>query len=364
MRSIAIAPEERKNLIQKMKRERQPSRRLRMHVVLLASDGLSPTEISRVLFCSRTTVYAVASRFVREGRAAFDDRARRGPKPLIGEKADERVEELLEEDSPVEHGWLRSRWGCKLIALQLTRERLAEASRETVRRALHRLGFRWRRPRPVPPEKGSEEQIEQKRARLEDVLSMVDEAGSFFQDETKLETNPKVGLCWMRKGKQKPLRTPGTNRKVWISGALNFKTGRFHWVSGERRNDELFIKLLDKLRKTYRCHSQLHLAVDNDGSHVSKRVKGYLEDSGSRIRLHPLPSWSPESNPVELVWWSLHEAVSRNHECAGLDGLVEFAEGYLEERQPFRPKLGEVYDRLERPPPRDRASVHLARGVI
>ena len=38
-----------------------------------------------------------------------------------------------------------------------------------------------------------------------------------------------------------------------------------------------------------------------------------------RIRLHPLPSWSPESNPVELVWWSVHEAVSRNHQCAGLD---------------------------------------------
>ena len=123
-------------------------------------------------------------------------------------------------------------------------------------------------------------------------------------------------------------------------------------------------KLLDKLRRTYRCHKELHLATDNDSSHLSKRVKEYVEESAGRIRLHPLPSWSPESNPVELVWWSLHEAVSRNHECAGLDDLVEFAEGYLEERQPFGPKLGEVYDRRERPPPRARASVHLSRGVI
>ena len=145
------------------------------------------------------------------------------------------------------------------------------------------------------------------------------EAASFFQDETKLETNPKVGLCWMREGKQKPLRTPGTNRKVWISGALNFHTGRLHWVVGERRDGELFIRLLDHLRKTYRCHKQLHLAVDNDSSHVSKRVKDYVEDSAGRVRLHPLPSWSPESNPVELVWWSLHDAVSRNHE-SGADG--------------------------------------------
>lgn len=351
MQSIVIGSKERKELLREMKRERIPSRRLRMHIALLASDRLSPTEIARVLFCSRTTIYAVVSRFAGEGRAAFDDRRRRGPSPSLGKEADERVEHLLEEESPISHGWLRSRWGCKILAVELFKERIALVSRETIRRTLHRLGFRWRRPRPVPPEKDCEDQIEEKQRRLSDVLSMIEKAGSFFQDETKLETNPKVGFCWMRKGKQKPLPTPGTNRKVWISGALNFHTGRFHWVSGERRNDELFIKLLEKLRGIYRCHKELHLATDNDGSHISKRVKEYVENSAGRVRLHPLPSWSPESNPVELVWWSLHEVVSRNHQCSDLDELVAFAGGYLAEKQPFKLKLGEVYDQLERSPP-------------
>ena len=353
MQSITIAPEERKDLIQEMKRETKPSRRLRMHIVLLASEGLSPTEIARVLFCSRTTVYAVVYRSLREGRrTAFDDGIRRGPKPLLDESANERMERLVEEESPASHGWLLSRWSCKLLAAELFEERKIVVSRESVRRALHRLGFRWRRPRPLPPEKDSEEHQEQKRTRLEDILSMVlQKAGSFFQGETRLETNPKVGFCWMRKGKQRPLRTPGTNRKVWISGALNFKTGRLHWVSGKRKDGELFIELLEELRRTYRCHNELHLAVDNDSSHTSKRVKNYVEDSAGRIRLHPLPSWSPESNPMELVWWSLHEAVSRDHQCSELDDLVEFAEGYLKERQPFGLKLGEIYDQLERSPP-------------
>lgn len=352
MENITFAPQERKSLIIEMKRERKPSRRLRMHIALLASDGLSATEISGVLFCSRTTVYAIVSRFAGEGRAAFDDREARGPRPLLSGAATERAERLLEGDSPADHGWLRSRWSCKLLSLQLLRERFASASRETVRRALHRLDFRWRRPRPVPPEKDSAEQIEEKRERLEDVRKMTEEeTASFFQDETKLETNPKVGFCWMRRGRQKPLGTPGTNRKAWISGAMNFRTGRFHWVSGERRNGELFIKLLDHLRKIYRCHKKLHIAADNDGSHVSKLVKEYVEGSGGRVNIHPLPSWSPESNPVELVWWSLHEAVSRNHECAGLDDLVELAGDYLDERQPFEPRLGEVYDLPERLPP-------------
>jgi len=218
MESIAIAPEKCKDLIRKMKRERRPSRRLRMHIVLLCAEGRSPTEIARILFCSRTTVYAIVARFIREEQAAFNDRKRRGPKPLLEEPANEYIERLVEEESPTSHGWLRSRWSCKLLAVELFKERAALVSRETVRRVLHRLGFRWRRPRPVPPEKDSEDQREQKRTKLLDILSMVEKAGAFFQDETRLETNPGVGFCWMHKGRQRRLRTPGVNRKVWTAG--------------------------------------------------------------------------------------------------------------------------------------------------
>ncbi len=348
MQSITLTPKERKDLIARMKRERKPSRRLRMHIVLLAADGHRPTHIAGVLYCSRTSVYTIVGRFVGEGRAAFDDRQRRGPRPMLDDLANEQIERLVGEESPTKHGWLRSRWSCPLLAVHLFKERALLVSTETVRRTLQRLNFRWRRPRPVPPSKDPEE----KRKRLQDVLKMLQEhRASFFQDETKLELNPRVGFCWMRKGEQKLLPTPGTNTKVWISGALNFSTGRFHWVTGERKNDELFVKLLDRLRRTYRCHKRLHLAVDNDGSHTSKRVEEYVNSSKERVSLHPLPAWSPQSNPVELIWWGLHEAVSRNHNCKGLDELLPIAESYLQERQPFCLKLGADYHTLERSPP-------------
>jgi putative transposase len=267
---------------------------------------------------------------------------------LVDRSAQKLLEDFTEGVVPTERGWLRSRWSCKLLALELFKDRALVVSRETVRRVLHHLNFRWRRARPVPPPKDPKE----KRKRLEEILKMLQREWSFFQDETKLETNPRVGFCWMRKGVQKRLRTPGTNRKVWISGALQWSTGRFHWVTGERKNDELFLKLLEELRSTY-CSEKprLELAVDNDSSHTSKRVERYVQDCGGRLGLHPLPTWSPQSNPVELIWWSLHEAVSRNHNCKELSALVEFAEGYLEERQPFRLKLGEDYEQLERSPP-------------
>jgi len=126
MQSIVITSSERKDLIREMKRERRLSRRLRMHIVLLASDGLSPTEVARVLFSSsRTTVYAVAARFVREKRAAFLDRRRRGPTPSLEEAINDRIERLVGEGSPASHEWLRSPAS---LELQTPRLRVAQGA--------------------------------------------------------------------------------------------------------------------------------------------------------------------------------------------------------------------------------------------
>ena len=80
MTSINLNQQERKDLIRQMKRETRPCRRLRMHIVLLvADDKLKPAQIAAVLYCSRTTVYAVAHRFSQQKGKAFDDKTPRGP---------------------------------------------------------------------------------------------------------------------------------------------------------------------------------------------------------------------------------------------------------------------------------------------
>lgn len=58
-----------------------------------------------------------------------------------------------------------------------------------------------------------------------------------------------------------------------------------------------------------------------------------------------------EQSPVELIWWGLHEAVRRNHNCKELDELLPIAESYLLEKQPLRLKLGADYHTLESSPP-------------
>jgi acetyl-CoA acetyltransferase len=56
---------------------------------------------------------------------------------------------------------------------------------------------------------------------------------------------------------------------------------------------------------------------------------------GHRLELHFLPTYSPETNPIERIWWHLHQEITRNHRCRSLDELIDLTFEWLEHRQPF-----------------------------
>lgn len=53
------------------------------------------------------------------------------------------------------------------------------------------------------------------------------------------------------KGKQRKVATPGQNKKHFLAGALNSQTGQIIYVDGHRKTTDLFLALLDKLKKQY-----------------------------------------------------------------------------------------------------------------
>jgi putative transposase len=75
---------------------------------------------------------------------------------------------------------------------------------------------------------------------------------------------------------------------------------------------------------------------DNAKFHYSCRaVWEFLAEHGDRIELHFLPKYAPECNPIERIWWSLHEQITRNHQCRDLEELVDLVFRWLEERKRF-----------------------------
>jgi putative transposase len=190
---------------------------------------------------------------------------------------------------------------------------------------MHRFGFAWRRPRPIvgPSDPFYFEKTQRIRRLSRDLLP---NEVAVFQDEVDINLNPKIGSQWMARGLQAEVETPGNNRKLYLSGSLVWATGSLLVSEPQQRtNSNLFLTHLDDLRRRLRGYTRIHVICDNASFHKSLHVKKYLGAWNHRIQIHFLPAYSPETNPIERVWWHLHETITRNHRCATMEELASLA---------------------------------------
>jgi transposase len=313
----------------------------------LLSEGHPWSLISAVLFCSSATIARWKSRFEFGGVAALlDERRGRRAATLLSGLAWLLIN-WVTWYAPRDFGYCRSRWCCATLALVLYTTHGVKVSVETVRRCLHRQNLGWRRPRPVlgPTDAQRRWKLRKIRELLRDLPP--DEA-AVFQDEVDLNLNPDIGCCWMKRGEQAEVVTPGNNVKRYLAGSVSWRTGELVVTRGTRRNADLFVAHLEDLRRRFRYCRRIHVICDNARFHTvegSRVVRQYVSEHGERIVLHYLPAYSPQDNPIERVWWHLHEQITRNHQCQSIEELVKLTMRWLDEHGAFKIE-GAMYERL------------------
>jgi transposase len=289
-------------------------------VLLLLADGHSYRQIGAATFASPTLIATIKKDLQTGGLG----------RALRADRRDVSVAywlivviRWLVSFTPRDFGFFRSRWSCELLALLLREQEGIRLSPETVRRGMHRMEFVWRRPRPVvgprdPEHSQKLQQLQRLIARLPCDETVV------FQDEVDVHLNPKIGSCWMVRGEQAEVITPGNNEKRHLAGSLHWRTGRLLLSApGRRRNAALFVSHLDDLRRQLRGYRVIHVVCDNAKFHDCRAVREFLACHPGRIMLHFLPKYAPETNPIERIWWHLHETLTRNHRCRTIDELLD-----------------------------------------
>jgi putative transposase len=322
--SISLKSKDRKMLLGLYRKSPDPAIRLRAHVVLLLADRYAWNQIAAMLFTTPRTISRWKKRFERDGVESVFGGSRGRPLVLVAWWVAVVVRWVIQK-TPRDFGFLRSRWSCGTLVLLLWEQQHLHVSAETVRRHLAREQLVWRRPRPVLGPKDPE--YERKLRAIRGLLAHLpaDET-AVFQDEVDLHTNPKIGSMWMRRGQQAEVVTPGTNVKRHLAGSLHWRTGKL-LVSqpGTQRNAALFVAHLEDLRQRLRCYRHIHVICDNAPFHDCRLVDEFLARFGHRITIHFLPKYAPNTNPIERVWWHLHEEITRNHRCQTIDELVNLA---------------------------------------
>jgi transposase len=331
--SIRLSAEERKVLFGVYRAGKDAHRARHAHILLLLDDGHSYRVIHGFLYASYDLIATTVRRFLAGGVDA-----------VVGELQEAeasvpfwllRIVKWLTADQPEDFGYLRRRWTCAMLREVLFWKTGLRVNEEQVRRGLRRLGFVWRRPRPVIGLKDPE--YDRKLADIQGLLATLpDDETAVFQDEVDVHLNPKIGSMWMRRGEQAEVVTPGNNEKRHLAGSLSWRTGRlFVSEPGTRRDAQLFVRHLNDLRCRLRTYCVIHVICDNARFHDCRLVQDFLRRWGHRVRLHFLPKYAPETNPIERVWWHLHETVTRNHRCLSIDRLLGDVFQWIEQRPHF-----------------------------
>ncbi|MBN3043362.1 IS630 family transposase [Pectobacterium brasiliense] len=330
---IAAIPDEERQLMRKEAQQTHDKNYARRLIaILMLHWGMTATEVARLLCAARSSVGRWINWFTLHGVEGLKSlRPARAPCWPVADI--QRALLLLVQRSPKDFGWLRSRWSTELLARIVNRLFDVTLHRSTLHRYLKRAGMVWHRAALTL--KIRDPHHDEKRLAIEQALTQESTANPvFYQDEVDIDLNPKIGADWMPKGQQKRIATPGQNQKHYLAGELHSGTGRVSYVSGNSKSPDLLIKLLEALRRTYLRAKTITLVVDSYIIHKSHKVESWLSEN-NKFRLLFLPTYSPWLNPIERLWLSLHETITRNHQCRYMWQLLKQVTQFMNAASPF-----------------------------
>lgn len=326
-RTVRSPDQEERRELERMTREEVGRVALRAQMVLLSARGYAAQEIAEIQDIADVTVYKWLDRFDAEGPEGLYDREREGRPSKVDEEAEEEIKRAVEEP-PTEEGYTASRWTAPRLARHLEKELGVEVHPETVRRALRRLQFSWKRPRrKLPPDPDYAEHV---RALVEAVATAGAETTILFEDETELRRFPSLRRMWMPVGKQWSVDVPKSNDKFCLYGALDIETGRTIIDAHPKGTSEYTKAFLSQVLDA--VEGQVLLAWDRARWHTSQAVEKLISRH-DRLATVLLPKRSPETNPVEDLWRQLKETVAANLERS-LDTLKEACRRFFDELAP------------------------------
>ena len=271
----------------------------RIKAILLASEGWSSAMIAQALRLHQTTIDHHISEFLNKGKLKPENGG--SDSKLSAEQTAFLISQL--SDNLFHH--------TRDVIAFVTRTWNIIFSIPGMNKWLHRNGFTYKKPSGVP-HKLSEEKQRQFIEYYKELKTTVGDEPILFIDGVHPTQATKISYGWIRKGQKKAVKTTGSRTRLNIMGALNLKALTSPLICEYKTINEYNVSLfLNEIRKVYPDYNQkIHVILDGAGNHRSQLVKDWAEVVN--IRLHYLPPYSPNLNPIERMWKLMNEHARNN----------------------------------------------------
>jgi transposase len=224
----------------------------------------------------------------------------------------------LPADAPVTVGgnapksW--ARWTTRRLRTRIEKVFGIDVCKETIRRALHRLGLSWKKAKKLLAKASSEK----RRAFVADIHALLDRVLHdeslvlAYIDEAHVHQDADMGYGWSPRGRRLYVASssPGLSAKVSFYGVYLFSESEARIWPYPRANSEHTIDVLQRLRNEFQARP---MVVVWDGAPYHRSA--WVLEAAARldITILRLPAYSPDFMPVEALWRWLRESVTYNH---------------------------------------------------
>lgn len=141
-----------------------------------------------------------------------------------------------------------------------------------------------------------------------------------------LSLHPPLRACWMRRGQQKRIPTPGQPRQHHLIGGYEWDANRITALPTPVKNSEAFIAFLEELLLNQYPDDFVILVLDNASIHKSATTLAALSLFEHRVLVVWLPPYCSTLNPIERYWRHLKEQACVNKLFPDLPDLLAAVE--------------------------------------
>jgi len=215
--------------------------------------------------------------------------------------------------SPWLYGLKRSRWW--LAGLRQTVDWMAALSLSGIHQVLRRLKIHYKRGRRHVH--SPDLRYDEKLAVLATIRTLVEEEPSRFvlvyEDELTYYRQPTVAQGYARAGADGPHahQCCSFNTYERLAGSLDILTGRLFYWQRSAFDRRTLIRYYQALERLYPDAEAIFVIQDNWPVHFHEDILAAL--AKTKIRLVPLPTYAPWTNPMEKVWRKLNQEVLHLH---------------------------------------------------
>jgi transposase len=279
---------ERSTLERELKQSRDAGDWRRIFVILSYDEGMSIEELAKLTRLSPWTVEEYLKKYSSQNKTKNDPRG--GSASKLSEKEGEKLEEHLSRTTYLK---------VKDIVAYVKKKFGKQYSRSGMTAWLIEHGFTFKKPKKIPGKLNPDKQkaFIEEYEKLKDSLGPSDEL--YFVDAVHPEYQSQAVCGWIKKGECKTLKTTAKQQRLHFVGALSLKKMDIMMREYETIDAEAMIRFFMDL-ESEKKNGEIHVILDNAAAHRSCKLGEYLK--GTRIRLHYLPPYSPNLNPIERLW--------------------------------------------------------------